>query len=343
MMNKRRIKILLTLFVLVTMLTNTGVALSVNNATPSLSLDSYLGVYRGSYMETQGHTGLTLAIYKTQNNTYEATFDFYSVPDNPRVPKGKFIADVTIDNVTGELLIIGKSWVVRPSGYQLVNLRGLYNKGKLMGTVSRSGTNGFDFEVIHQVGDNAPSSWALTTVNQAVLESLIPLSLQVNYKDPISRSEFTQLIISAAVQYEGITMDAFVVKYSLDKNLDFFEDTKDLSVSYATQLSIVAGYGNNKFGPNDPLTREQAAKILRNLLRFYGVEEVSGTPPQFSDSEKISSWAKEDVSFITSTLIKSLNTAIMAGDGKLFNPRGIYTKEQSYLTIYRTIQFIEAL
>lgn len=58
-MNKRRIKILLTLFVLVTMLTNTGVALGVNNATPSLSLDSYLGVYRGSYMETQGHTGLT--------------------------------------------------------------------------------------------------------------------------------------------------------------------------------------------------------------------------------------------------------------------------------------------
>lgn len=38
MMNKRRIKTLLTLMMLITMLTNTGVALGVNYATPSMAV-----------------------------------------------------------------------------------------------------------------------------------------------------------------------------------------------------------------------------------------------------------------------------------------------------------------
>lgn len=101
----------------------------------------------------------------------EATFDFYSLPDNPKVPKGQFVADVAFDKATG----------------------------KLYGTVNRSGTKGFDFEVIHQIAAHQPSPWALTAVNQAVLESLIPLSLQMNYQEPISRIEFTQLIMAEAV------------------------------------------------------------------------------------------------------------------------------------------------
>ena len=132
-----------------------------------------------------------------------------------------------------------------------------------------------------------------------------------------------------------------LIKYSLDNKLDFFEDTKNLSVSYATQLGIVAGYGNNTFGPNDPLTREQAGKILRNLLRFYGIEAANGTAPRFSDASEISSWANEDVSIIAATVVKSLNTAIMSGDGRRFNPKGVYTKEQSYMTIYHTILHIK--
>jgi S-layer homology domain. len=336
---QKNLRKLTAAFVLLIMITGMNFANSIDST--AVNLDAYLGVYRGAYMETQGHTGLTLVIYKGLDDTYEATFDFYSVPDNPKVPKGQFIADVTYNNATREILITGKRWVERPSGYQLVNLSGIYEKGVFTGTVSRIGTKGFNFEVIHQVADNAPSSWATNTVNKAVLESLIPLSLQAGYRNPVSRSEFTQLIIAAMVQYEGLTLDEFVIKYSMENNLDLFVDTKNLSVSYATQLGIVAGYGNNKFGPNDSLTREQAGKILRNLLRFYGIKSTGDTAPRFLDTSEISSWAKEDVSIITSTFVKSLNTMIMSGDGQRFNPKGVYTKEQSYLTIYHTIQYIK--
>ena len=43
------------------------------------------------------------------------------------------------------------------------------------------------------------------------------------------------------------------------------------AVRWASANGLVNGYGDGRFGPNDPLTREQMAIILYNYTRYRGV------------------------------------------------------------------------
>ena len=57
-------------------------------------------------------------------------------------------------------------------------------------------------------------------------------------------------------------------------------------VYWARMEGVVGGYGNNAFGPDDPVTREQAVTIL---WRYAGSPTASsGT---FSDSADLADWA----------------------------------------------------
>ncbi len=77
-----------------------------------------------------------------------------------------------------------------------------------------------------------------------------------------------------------------------DENLGYpFSDVPGDSwcadgVYWARLAGVVGGYGNNTFGPNDPVTREQAETIL---WRYAGSPTASsGT---FSDSDDLADWA----------------------------------------------------
>ncbi len=64
------------------------------------------------------------------------------------------------------------------------------------------------------------------------------------------------------------------------------------AVAWASANSIVDGYGNGSFGPNDPITREQMAAILYRFAQYKGVD-VSATEDisQFSDAAAVSGYA----------------------------------------------------
>ncbi len=77
-----------------------------------------------------------------------------------------------------------------------------------------------------------------------------------------------------------------------DKNLGYpFSDVPGDGwyadgVYWARMEGVVGGYGNNAFGPDDPVTREQAVTIL---WRYAGSPTASsGT---FSDSDDLADWA----------------------------------------------------
>lgn len=64
------------------------------------------------------------------------------------------------------------------------------------------------------------------------------------------------------------------------------------AISWASQNDIVKGMGNNKFAPEDPVTREQICLIL---YKHSGATAKTNIP--FSDKESISSWAKKGVAY----------------------------------------------
>ena len=62
------------------------------------------------------------------------------------------------------------------------------------------------------------------------------------------------------------------------------------------QAGIISGYSDDSFGPNDRVTREQAAVIATNV---YGLSKSSGNT-SFADNSRISSWAMSSVKAMTS-------------------------------------------
>lgn len=54
-----------------------------------------------------------------------------------------------------------------------------------------------------------------------------------------------------------------------------------------------AGYGKDKFGPDDPITREQLAAIFYRYADYKGYDlTIKGNPDKFKDADKITDYAK---------------------------------------------------
>ena len=95
------------------------------------------------------------------------------------------------------------------------------------------------------------------------------------------------------------------------------------AVNWAASEGIVAGYEDNTFRPNDPITREQLAAMLMNYAAWKG-EDVSARADlsSYNDAASVSSWAAETVQWaVAEGLISGM-------PGNLLEPQGSATRAQ---------------
>lgn len=95
------------------------------------------------------------------------------------------------------------------------------------------------------------------------------------------------------------------------------------AVIWASNEGIVSGYGNNQFGPDDSLTREQAVQILYNYA-VYNNYSTDGTADlrTFADASSVSDWSNTAMQW-------SVANHIIAGtDTGLILPQGTATRAQ---------------
>ena len=60
----------------------------------------------------------------------------------------------------------------------------------------------------------------------------------------------------------------------------------------ANSYHIVSGYGDGKFGPNDPVLREQIAAILYRYAKYKGYSAAGTTElDKYTDTADIDAWA----------------------------------------------------
>lgn len=77
------------------------------------------------------------------------------------------------------------------------------------------------------------------------------------------------------------------------------------AVLWAAQEGLVEGYGDDKYGPTDYVTREQLATIL---WRFDGAIQPDGVGEDYLDEEEVSDWASQAVDWSAeNNIILSLN------------------------------------
>ena len=95
------------------------------------------------------------------------------------------------------------------------------------------------------------------------------------------------------------------------------------AIQWAAENSIMSGYGNNRFGPMDSVTREQLAVILYNYTTSEGISvEAAGDLSVFHDAEDTSDWAEEAISW-------AVGVGLLSGKGNgILDPTGTATRAE---------------
>jgi len=108
------------------------------------------------------------------------------------------------------------------------------------------------------------------------------------------------------------------------------------AVIWAAANEIVRGYGANRFGPNDDVTREQLATMLFRYQEYKGKMAPDVNPErEFADAGKISGYATEPVD----TLVKQ--GIINGKNNNMFDPKGNATRAEYAAMLHRYLLTLE--
>jgi hypothetical protein len=157
--------------------------------------------------------------------------------------------------------------------------------------------------------------WAKPELDKAVENNLIPDSLKgADMTKPITREEFAEVALRLYEVTTGLSASPV--------SPNPFPDTTNPEILKALNIGIVAGYSDGRFGPKDLINREQVASMLTRAIKKMvpGADFSTIGAPTFKDGKFISSWALNDVMYITKQGI------ILGSDGK-FMPKATTAKE----------------
>lgn len=177
------------------------------------------------------------------------------------------------------------------------------------------------------------SDWALAEIEKADQLGLIPEQLsRANLTKEITRAEFAALSVKVYEKMNHLTVSSSGLQNP-------FTDTADQDVLKAYALELTNGIGNNKFGPDNRLTREQGATMLaraykKTVYKNWSLTRDANYPletgsSRFADDGQISDWAKNSVYFMS-------GSGILNGvGGNKFDPSSKMTREQAILVAAR--------
>lgn len=220
----------------------------------------------------------------------------------------------------------GGSYARIPDEYVVIEKNGKYGYGHI--------------DYLQPLPDKSEmSDWAYETVCSAIEENLVPSYLQNLYRNNITRDEFCSLVVQAVEE----TLDQDIediVRQKTGKSLrDWqktypFTDSSDSDVIAANSLGIVSGRGNGIFDPYTTISRQEAASMLTRAAKVLGMDTSNAPAAGFADSSSMGDWSRDAINFI-------YNSGVMLGVGNNnFAPGGTYTREQSYMTVYRLFQVV---
>ena len=108
------------------------------------------------------------------------------------------------------------------------------------------------------------------------------------------------------------------------------------AITWTAESGIFAGYGKDKFGPDDPITREQLAAIFYRYADYKGYDlTVKGNPDTCKDADKITDYAKTAMQWtVGSGLVKGKS-------GNLLDPQGTATRAEIAAMLHRFIEKYE--
>lgn len=149
---------------------------------------------------------------------------------------------------------------------------------------------------------------------------------------PSSGLPDSSLSINTPEPYHDISSDSdndYTVNRSDNKRSVFKDITDHPQRQYIEKLykeKIINGVGDNRFAPDETITREEMSKVILEAIEVKLVsEEVDA-----KDWNKVSSWAKDYIATMYSE-------GIMLGDGDNIRPKDFLTREEALLILHRAV------
>jgi len=176
---------------------------------------------------------------------------------------------------------------------------------------------------LSQTNNNIPSNWAKAEIDKAIKINIIPEKIQSEYKNNITREEFSEVVVNL---YEALSG-----KEGTLQGENPFSDTKNTKVRIANNLGIVKGIGDGKFAPHDAITRQEISVMLYRTLQVTkpGYDYSNSYEHLFADYDMISSWAREAVGYLY-----GIEVTNGIGDN-LFYPLGNTSREEAIVLAKR--------
>lgn len=170
------------------------------------------------------------------------------------------------------------------------------------------------------------SDWAKDDYINASSSQLIPLSVGAqSMSNNITREQLCELIVNTYEKISGKKVPEY--------NENPFTDCDNQVVLNAYGAGLVGGTGADTFSPDTPVTREEMAKMIYNMLAATNLDIKLSMADDtilkdYSDYEEISEWARP-------AMATMLNHSLVNGvEGQLL-PTGNATCEQAIVAVSR--------
>lgn len=145
----------------------------------------------------------------------------------------------------------------------------------------------------------------------------------------ITRAEFTAVIVRALGLKPGTSNNKFADVNSSDRYCDY--------IKTAAEYKIIYGYGNGKFGPDDIITREQAATMIARAMNITGLKaqlsdvEMDRLLTSFGDAAKSADYARDSIAVC-------VKAGIISGrNGNLIAPKENITRAEAAVLVQRLL------
>ena len=167
--------------------------------------------------------------------------------------------------------------------------------------------------------------WAYTAVNELYAMDVVN-GIAPNTFDPdatVTREAFVKMFVLAFDLYDEQALSQF---------LDIQSHWAKPYVASAQLKKIVTGIDRFNFGTGLPITRQDAAVMLKRVLDYKGIELEIGEAKTFSDSSEIAEYAKESVDTLAAAGVINGMTETE------FAPTGNLTRAQAAKLIYELVK-----
>ena len=216
-------------------------------------------------------------------------------------------------------------WYIDGTGKAVAVPTGKYDPATGMVTFTTTHFSKYAVVYVNKTfNDIASYSWAKKAIEVMASKGVISGTTTESFTpgSEIKRADFMLLLVKAlglSAKASGNFADVSANAYYAD------------ALATAKKLGIATGVGNNKFNPDDKISRQDMMTLIDRAMKVAKKELPAGSNAdleKYTDKSSIASYASQSVS----TLIRN---GIVTGDGVKVNALGNATRAETAVLIYR--------